>query len=307
MINSNKLPPSATNLNVTTPRTSSFYLLPKIHKPANPGRPIVSACSCPTENIAAFLDEITAPLVCNLQTYVKDTKHALQIFDEFRFGDGEHFLFTMDIKSLYMVIPNNDGLRALSHFLDKREVKEPSTATLTCLAELVLTLNAFSFNGDHYRQVSGVAMGSKMGPNYACLFVGFVEDQMLNQYSGFIPQLYRRYIDDVIGAAYCAREDLDSFVEFFSNFHPTLQFTHIITEDGDLPCLDISLSISEEKIATSVHYKPTDTHSYLHHSSSHPLHCKKSIPYSQLLRIRRLCDVGLDFQQKPHEMCTFFD
>ena len=210
----------------------------------------------------------------------------------------------MDIKSLYTVITNNDGLRALAHFLDKREVKEPSTATLTRLAELVLALNAFSFNGDHYRQVSGVAMGSKMGPNYACLFVGFVEDQTLNQYSGFIPQLYRRYIDDAVGAAYCAREGLDNFVEVISNFHPALQFTHTITEDGDLPFLEISLSISEERITTSVHYKPTDTHSYLHHSSSHPLHCKKSIPYSQLLRIRRLCSVDRDFQQKAHKICT---
>ena len=154
-------------------------------------------------------------------------------------------------------------------------MKEPTTATLTHLAELVLILNAFSFNGEHYGQISGVTMGGKMGLNYTCLFVGFVEDQMLNQYSGFIPQLYRRYIDDVVGAAYCAREDLDSFVEFISNFHPTLQFTHTITEDGDLLFLDISLSISEERITTSVHYKPTDTHSYLHHSSSHPLHCRE--------------------------------
>ena len=120
MINNNELPPSATNLVVTTP-----WMLPKIHKPGNPGRPIVSACSCLTENIATFLDEITVALVCNLQTYVKDMKHTLQIFDDFPFGDGEHFLFTMDIKCLYTVIPNNDGLRALAHFLDKREVKEP--------------------------------------------------------------------------------------------------------------------------------------------------------------------------------------
>ena len=96
----------------------------------------------------------------------------------------------MYIKSLNTVLPNNDGLRAVAHFLDKREVKEPSTATLTRLAELVLTLSAFRFNGDHYRQ-TGVAMGSKMGPNYVCLFLGFVEDQILNQYSSFIPQLYR--------------------------------------------------------------------------------------------------------------------
>ena len=144
-------------------------------------------------------------------------------------------------------------------------MKEPSVTTLTHPAELDLTLNAFNFNGDHYRQVSGFAMGSKMGPNYACLFVGFVEDQM-----------YIDDVDDVVGAAYCAQEDLDNFVEFISNFHPALQFTHTITEDRDLPFLDINLSISEERITTSVHYKPTDTHSYLHHSSSHPLHYKKS-------------------------------
>ena len=117
----------------------------------------------------------------------------------------------------------------------------------------------------------GVAMGSKMGPNYACLFVAFVEDQMLNQCCGFIPQLYQRYIDDVVGTSYCAREDLDNFVVFISNFHPALQFTHTTTEDGDLPFLDINLSISEERITTSVDYKPTDAHSCLHHSSSQAL------------------------------------
>ena len=82
---------------------------------------------------------------------------------------------------------------------------------------------------------TGVAMGSKIGPNYTCLFVAFVEDQMLNQHSGFIPQLYRRNINDVVGAAYCGREDLKNFVEYISNFHPALQFTHTITEDGYVP------------------------------------------------------------------------
>ena len=38
-----KLPSTARNLFVTTPKTSTFYLKPKIHKPNNPGRPIISA------------------------------------------------------------------------------------------------------------------------------------------------------------------------------------------------------------------------------------------------------------------------
>ena len=51
------------------------------------------------------------------------------------------------------------------------------------LAELVLTLNNFSFDGEHYQQISGVAMGTKMGAN---LFVGYVEQQILEQYTGTI-------------------------------------------------------------------------------------------------------------------------
>ena len=89
MIASCKLPPTAKHLVVTTPRTSRFYMLPKIHKPDNPGRPIVSACCCPTENISAYLDEVMAPFVKQLPTYVKDTNHALRIFDSFTFDASD--------------------------------------------------------------------------------------------------------------------------------------------------------------------------------------------------------------------------
>jgi len=90
----------------------------------------------------------------------------------------------MDISSLYTVIPNSEGLLALKYFFDQRTVKEPSSETLLRLAELVLTLNCFSFAGNYYKQINGVAMGTKMGPSYANLFVGYVEHQFFNQYDG---------------------------------------------------------------------------------------------------------------------------
>ena len=185
MIASCELPPSAKHLVVTTPRTSRFYMLPKIHKPNNPGRPIVSACCCLTENISAYLDEVMAPFVKQLPTYVKDTNHALSIFDSYTFDASDQrpcFLFTMDVKSLYTVIPNDGGLHSLPYFLDQRTVKEPSTHTLVRLVELVLTLNAFSFDDQHYRQTGGLAMGSRMGPNYACMFVGYIEERIRSAY-----------------------------------------------------------------------------------------------------------------------------
>ena len=62
------------------------------------------------------------------------------------------------------------------------------------MAELVLTFNSFVFNGEHYKQIGGVAMGSKLGPNYPFLLVGYVEEKMLRDYTGITPDLYKRHI-----------------------------------------------------------------------------------------------------------------
>ena len=92
---------TAKNLIITTPGTLCIYFLPKIHKPNNPGRPIVSACSCPTELISSYLDKIMAPIVKTLPSYIKDSQHALEIFRDFSFFDQNKLIFTMDITSLY--------------------------------------------------------------------------------------------------------------------------------------------------------------------------------------------------------------
>ena len=151
------------------------------------------------------------PLVPNLGTYVKDTNHALRIFNDLHLDNtttGERFLYIMDIKSLYTVIPNNSGLEALAYFLNKRPALDPPTSTVTRLAELVLALNAFTFNGDFYQRIGGVAMASKMSPNYACPLDGYVEGRIVSQYHGSVPQLHKRYLDDVIGVACCSRVEL---------------------------------------------------------------------------------------------------
>ena len=119
-------------------------------------------------------------------------------------------------------------------------------------------------------------------------------------------QLHKRYIDDVVGIACCSHVELEDYIAFVSNFHPALQFTHTISET-ELPFLYINLRISGDRIRTSIHYKATDTHSFLHYDSSHPRHCKESLPYSQLLRLRRICSDQADFLDKAQEMASFFE
>lgn len=56
----------------TEVRPGRFYILPKIHKPGNPGRPIVSSNGHPTERISQFVDHYLQPLVHKLPSYIKD-------------------------------------------------------------------------------------------------------------------------------------------------------------------------------------------------------------------------------------------
>ena len=68
----------------------------------------------------------------------------------------------------------------------------------------------------------------------------------------------------------------------------------------------MDISLSDGLLNTTIHYKPTDSHSYLNYNSSHPASTCKSIPFSQFLRLRRLCSDPLDFEEKASEMSQFF-
>jgi hypothetical protein len=61
---------------------------------------------------------------------------------------------------------------------------------------MVLEKNNFTFNGDHYLQINGTAMGTKMAPSYANIFMGKLEKQLLES-SIERPLSWYRFIDDV--------------------------------------------------------------------------------------------------------------
>ena len=101
-----------------------------------------------------------------------------------------------------------------------------------------------------------------------------------------------------MGAASGTKED------FLNNFHPSLKFTGAISDDK-LPFLDLYLTPPSNRLITTFYYKETDSHSYLNYSSSHPVCCNNSIPYSQFLRLRRICSEK-DFTTRSEEMTSFF-
>lgn len=48
-------------------------------------------------------------------------------------------------------------------------------------AEIVLTNNAFTFNGKHLKQIKGTAMSTKMAPTYVTLTLGYLEEKCIRK------------------------------------------------------------------------------------------------------------------------------
>ena len=82
--------------------------------------------------------------------------------------------------------------------------------------------------------------------------------------------------------------------------HPTIKFTAEWSKT-QIIFLDITVYLENSKI-TDLYVKPTDTHQYLHSSSYDPYHCKKGIPYSQMLCLNRICSYSTSFDRRCNDL-----
>ena len=123
-----------------------FYILPKVHKPGNPGRPIVSSDSHPTERLSHFVDYHLQPLVHKLPSFVKDTNDFLNKLLTIGNLPANSLLVTLAVSSSYTNIPHNEGINACERVQRTSSHKTIPTSTLCDLIRMTLTMNNFSFN-----------------------------------------------------------------------------------------------------------------------------------------------------------------
>ena len=168
---------------------------------------------------------------------------------------------------------------------------------------MILTMNNFSFNDKHYLQIHGTATGTRMAPSFANLFLDLFETNAL-QNAPFKPYIWLRYIDDVFVIWTESIDNLETFINYLNNLHPTIKFTSSHSYDC-VPFLDVNVSLTNGKIQTDLYCKPTDKHQYLLFSSCHPRHTKKAIPYSLALRLRRICFTEEVFRIRCNELTNF--
>ncbi len=212
------------------PRCSRFYTLPKIHKNRQkpPGRPIVSANGHPTEHISEYVSHVLNPLAFKLPSYIKDTTHFLNKLSKLGNLPKDSLLVTLDVSSLYTNIPHADGIEAARIHLNKRSKLNPPTETVCDLINIILKNNNFDFNGQFFLQKHGTAMGTRMAPPYANLFMGALEARALDS-AQFKPLVWWRYMEDIFLIWTHGQDKLTDFIDNLNNIHPTIRFTSDIS------------------------------------------------------------------------------
>ena len=98
------------------------------------------------------------------------------------------------------------------------------------------------------------------------------------------PLVWFRYIDDIFFIWTHGQDKLQQFLVDLNKFHPSIKFTHE-SNRKNVTFLDVDVKFLNGRIITDLHIKATDLHQYLHYTPSHPYHTKRSIVYSQALRV----------------------
>jgi len=114
-------------LRPTNSRTPLFYMLPKIHKPNNPGRPEISSVNSHTETLSAYVDEFLRPLAQSLPSHITDTTDFIIRLKNLGRVPENIVLATLDVSSLY----TNIDRRWTEEELGKTGQIQPSAKTLT--------------------------------------------------------------------------------------------------------------------------------------------------------------------------------
>uniref|UniRef100_A0A803JB72 Reverse transcriptase domain-containing protein n=1 Tax=Xenopus tropicalis TaxID=8364 RepID=A0A803JB72_XENTR len=209
------------------PRTPIIYTLPKIHKSlsAPPGRPIISAVGSLYQPVSTFIDYYLQPLVKSMPSYTQDSTHLILRLRELGEIPFDSILVTMDVKSLYTIIPHDMGIRASREALLTDTSLRVLVEFLTQLLKLTRTRNFFRFENSFYLQIAGTAMGSALAPSYGNLFMLQFETEHIVPLLGDSILVYFRYIDDLFLIWTKGVDSLLSFHQHLNNLDSPVKLT----------------------------------------------------------------------------------
>ena len=107
-------------MNQCTPQVvfPQILLIPKIHKPDTPLRPIVSSCGSVTYGVANKLTKILKPMVGKFPHHINSTHDFVEQVKHINLAPGE-CLSSYDVSALFTSVPVVSALKVIKDLLEK--------------------------------------------------------------------------------------------------------------------------------------------------------------------------------------------
>ena len=208
-------------------KPARLYGTPKIHKAFLPGslppfRPIVSSIGTYNDNLAQYLGSLLSPHIPS--EYSK--RDSFMFIEEIKSVIVEdRFFISFDVTSLFSNIPLSEAIDISINltFENSPDIKF-TKRELWKLFRIADSEIHFSFNGSVCHQIDGVTMGSPLAPVLANLFMGFHEQNWIEEATNVKPIFYKKYVD-VIFAIFESGSDADAFYSYLNTRHENIKFT----------------------------------------------------------------------------------
>ncbi|XP_053394169.1 uncharacterized protein LOC128555550 [Mercenaria mercenaria] len=282
------------------PKAGSLKGNPKLHKKSVPMRSIVNGMNTPTERLAELAEHELNEFVTSSPSYIRDTTDFINKLKDIQTPLPEGtLLFCFDVCKLYPSVPKKEGIDACRIGLNKRSNMLVPTEDVVKMIEVVLNNNNFNLGGKHYIQKKGIAIGSKLGKNFACSYMRIWDEKLMNFHQQ--PLFYKRFIDDGFGLWTGGEESLRNFARHANSIHKDIQ-VELRYSPAKIEFLDTWVILENGKVYTSLYKKPTDKQLYLHKSSNHPPNTKSGLAYGLGLRLKRICEKEQDYQKHRTEL-----
>ena len=157
-------------LKANDPQKQKNYLRPKKHKESNHSRPEACSVNCHTANISKYVDYHLQPIVKGIPSYVNNKLNFLKSLEKLEDITEESLLVTLEVKPLYINMPNNECIKSVKEPFEKYKEKAVSIKIIITFLNLILILNNFLFNCTNYLLTMVCAMGTIHNPSCANIF-----------------------------------------------------------------------------------------------------------------------------------------
>ena len=118
--------------------------------------------------------------------------------------------------------------------------------------------------------------------------------------------LFSRYVDDIFMVLTKSEKRLKDFMSEPNRKHPSIKFDCKV-DYKQMEFLDTLVCIDQQnKLQTTLSRKSSDRQNFLNAKLEHLYSLKKSIPYSQTLRIRRICSTFQEYHSHSRKLIEQF-